>query len=832
MVSQGKNHTHRRKPLGKRIKKSVIRKIAAMAERVDFVRLLRRISESDAGQPWLDRFSDIPNDWPNQEGLDALAVKLTMEQLAEEGTPADQKEIEQLVSEVTHGYDRNLHVLGSASVTTLMNGLYDQTDPTRPFVSPDGRDLAHLEELKEFRKQGLGVVYLVNHSSHLDEFLVDVVAMHFGLGLPLFAAGQNMMAIESLAKVLRLGSYIVQRRGASRPALSALFNFCRAVSEVGNQQAIFLEAWHGGARSRDGSLRYPRRLVTLRGAIATDKDVVVQPVAVSYSIVPEDLSLAARKGARCWVRGLGFWRTLARIPIHPRSWVWRSAQNLYGRAIVTMPKPVLLSQLKERHDADFGGLVLDEYVALYAIREIARTKKVMASQLVARGLMRARRQALDSPSGDAKPDLAAAVEYEKKLLFEYHQSTFGQDPDLEDFIRNHPMEEVVSDGLKTLKKRGVLQRWTRDEHGLPGVKNEAGLAFYATHGDRRIYSPTADQNIVVVGANDWGFALTSLVGNRMLEEKRYLNASLTLYDSRPEVAQEMGITRHPVGRFEEYRLPKNAFVTSDPTSAFRKASEVILASAPRDVPAKARFMLEHAEQKLRVIVVTCGFEPESRRLPTQIIYDIARELGRTDVEVYSMVGPVREEDLVDGLEATGILGGPIAGGKELADLFSQPPLGVVQSDDPLGIQAAAILARVYAMWANIKMRKGELEGSARVGHFSAQAGGEAAKLVVTLGGKAESMSVGSPAWTAIYAAEGLAGSLRDYARKVVSAAKKSGDLAKAAEKVVRQMADQGIKLQTYYDLDAAKRIAQRAGLDLPLLSEAHAALWGKAETNQ
>lgn len=828
MASQG-NHQTRRKSMGKRIKKSVMRKVAAFAERIDFVAFLRRITQSEAGKPWMERFRDIPNDWPNHEELDALTVKLTMEQLAEEGIPADQKEIEALVAEVTHAYDHELHKLGSASMTTLMNGLFDQADPTRPFVSADGRDLAHLDELKEYRKQGIGVVYLVNHSSHLDEFLGAVLAMNVGLGLPLFAAGQNMMAIKSLEIILRIGSYIVLRRGASRQALSTLYNFCRAVSEIGNQQAIFLEAWHGGARSRDGSLRYPRRLVTLRGALAAEKDVVVQPVAVSYSAVPEDLSLAARKGARCWVRGLGFWRTLARIPIHPRSWIWRSAQNLYGRAIVTMPGPVLLSQLKESHAADPGGLAMDEYVALYAIREIARTKKVMASQLVARGLMRARRQATDAPDGEAKSDLAMAVEYEKKLLFEYHHNTFDQDPDLEDFIRDHPMQEVVADGLKTLKKRGVLKRFGSDDHGLPAVQNEAGLAFYATHGDRRIYSPTADQNIVVVGANDWGFALTSLVGNRMLEEKKYLNASLTLYDSRPEIAQEMGITRHPVGRFEEYRLPKNAFVTSDPPSAFRKASEVILASAPRDVPAKARFMLEHAEQKLRVIVVTCGFEPESRRLPSQIIYDLAKELGRSDVEVYSLVGPVREEDLVDGMEATGILGGPASGREELSDLFSQPPLGVVQSDDPLGIQAAAILARVYAMWGNIKRRQGNMEGSARLGHYSAQAGAEAAKLVQALGGKAESMTAGSAAWTAIYTAEGLAGPLREYARKVVNAAKKSGDMAKAAEKVVRQIADQGIKLQTYYDLDAAWHIARKAGLDLPILSEAHDALWGEAE---
>ena len=60
--------------MGRSIKKSMMRKVAAFAERIDFVALLRRIAESEAGRPWLDRFRDIPNAWPNHEELDALAL--------------------------------------------------------------------------------------------------------------------------------------------------------------------------------------------------------------------------------------------------------------------------------------------------------------------------------------------------------------------------------------------------------------------------------------------------------------------------------------------------------------------------------------------------------------------------------------------------------------------------------------------------------------------------------------------------------------------------------------------------------------------------------------
>ena len=42
-----------------------------------------------------------------------------------------------------------------------------------------------------------------------------------------------------------------------------------------------------------------------------------------------------------------------------------------------------------------------------------------------------------------------AVQYELGRMTEYHQTNFGQDPDMEDFIRNHTQDEVIRDGLKT-----------------------------------------------------------------------------------------------------------------------------------------------------------------------------------------------------------------------------------------------------------------------------------------------------------------------------------------------------------------------------------------------
>ena len=817
-MSAGDPHRARRRRR-RRLKKTYSRALIGAVNRIDFLSILERIALSPAGRPWMDKLAQMPDCWPQQEELKRLAIELTQEQMAQRGDKADPQRVAARVEQVACRYDPDIHRKAAAAITVILNHLFVQQDPQRPFTSPDGRDLAHLEQLQEYRRQGLGVVYLVNHSSHLDEFLVDCLAANHDLGLPLFAAGANMMAIESVARVLMVGSYVVQRRGADKLSLAALFNYCRAISELGQQQAIFLEAWHGGARSRDGSLRYPRRLVTLRGALATQGDLVVQPVAISYSVVPEDLPLAARGSAWSWVRGMGFWSTWSQALIHPKSFLWRAARGIYGRAAVTMPRPLLLSQLRDEHAGHRGGLKLDEFVALKAIQEIARTKKVMASQLSARALVRARRR--------RGGELVEALEYEKQLMSEYHQATFHQEPDLEDFIRQNRPQEVLDDGLATLKRRAVLHRWKRGQNNLPAVKSEAGLSFYATHGDRRIYSPTADQNLVVVGANDWGFALTYLVGHRILEEKRYLNASLTLFDSRTEVAAEMGVMRHPPGRFQEYRLPKNAFVTSDPPSAFRKASEVILAPSPPEFLDKARLMLENSEQALKVVVVTFGFEPREHKLPCRVVLDLARQMGRRDVEVYALVGPVRDHWLVEGLPARGILAGPQAGRSHLADLFNWPPVEAIEADDPLGNQAAAILARLYALWGNYLAHRGEIKGAAATGHYMALAAAEAARLGRALGGEPATFALGCPAWTATLVNEGLTGLHREFARKLARSGRKPEDIPSLVPKLRRQMEEPGRRLTAVDDIKSAWLAAREHHLELPLLQRACQTFWGE-----
>ncbi|CAO0822720.1 hypothetical protein DFAR_3260002 [Desulfarculales bacterium] len=513
---------------GRLLQKSLM----GLAERVDFVALLKRINRTTPGRPWLELFqSRIPLDGPRQDEILERAVKLTLAQLSDEGEHVDPREVRAHTEAISCRYNPETHLEAASAICMLTSHLFEHANPCQPFVSTDHRELAHLDLLQQYRRQGLGVVFLCNHSSHMDEFIAEALFQVMSLGLPLFAAGTNMMAIKSLARLLMNGAYTVQRRGAGKSYLTTLFNYCRALSDTG-QIKIFLEAWHGGARSRDGSLRYPRRLYPTRRPGRGGRCGGAAGGHILRCGARGPLLAARQGGSR---PGPGDVASPALSLLHPKTGLWRAAQGLYGRAYCTLTRPRLLSELHQMHaQDDVGGLTLDEFTALTAIKDIARAKKVMSSQLVARGLSRVRRQTCppaQNYAGQAiptkRPDLVEAVALELERLKEYHQATFDQHPDLEDIILQRPLKDVVADGLATLKRRAVVHGLLKDELGLPKVKSEAGLAYYATHGDRRLYSPQAKENLVVVGAGDWGFALAHLVGSRILDEKRYLNASLT-----------------------------------------------------------------------------------------------------------------------------------------------------------------------------------------------------------------------------------------------------------------------------------------------------------------
>lgn len=788
---------------------------AGAVNKIDFIRLIQRIAQSQTGRPHLERYQSLPQDWTNAEDISALAVDLTMDQLVGENQTVDRTEIQDLIAEIEIQYNRDLHIDTATAFRVVFDQLFDHSNPNLPFTSTDGRDLKHIDTLKEYRDKGLGVLYLINHNSHLDEFIFNSLMQDLGLGLPVFAAGQNMMAIESIAKVLMIGSYVVLRKGASRHQMAALYNYCSALSRLGAQQGIFLEAWRGGARTRDGSLRYPKRLVAVRGAIDLDEgqDLVIQPVALSYSVVPEDMMMCARKSGKTWINGVNWFKTMMSAPLHPKSFLWRGLNNIYSRCYVSFPEPKLLSQLNTDWQKDKRGTDFDEFVALDAITQIARTKKIMASQMAARAITRAKKT--------NTPDLEKHIKEEIKTVKIYHRQTFGHAPDLEDFIVNNPEETIVEDGIATLKNRGVLSRLTKDSLKLPSVINDIGLSYYATHGDRRLYSPTADQNIVVVGAGNWGFALANLVAGRLLDNKAYGNASITIFDPRKKLVRHMGKERLGPGRFKDKPLEKNVFVTYDLASAFRKASEVIIAVRPEAFETQMREIISVSEQHLKIIIATRGFIPNTTILPFHMTQNLLVELNRTDMDVLTLAGPLEADDLVEKGAVAGILAGTTPFQEELADLIFGSERPQVFSTDPIGVQAADILARIYALCVNLlsvctEGKKGMINGM-----LFAKASAEARALTLAMGASPATFTAGSIPWTATFVALATDGPIKELGERLGTAVKKGKNPARVLNKLSDKWRQNGKKIHLISDIEAALACGKQREVDLSLLQEAY-----------
>ncbi len=802
------------------LKKMLLKPVKGAVNRIDMEKVFDRIANSRPGRAWSERLGPAPAEYSDQEDIILKTVELTVQELAERGDRHDRSEVEDYARLISCRYDQKLHNTTQLAVFSALEHIFKHDDLNQLFISEDRRELAHLEALRQARRNGTGIVFLVNHSSHLDEFIADVVLRQQNIGLPLFAAGANMMATPSLEKILMVGSYLIIRRGATKTYLSTLFNYCRALTELGKMQGIFLEAWSGGARTRDGSLRYPRRLVTLQGSLASANDVLVQPVSISYSAVPEDLSLAERSNSLCWINGWKFYRNLLRQPHHPIRAAWRGMEGVYNRAFLTLCRPRLLSELDEMRSANPGDMTRDEFVALYSMKEIARDKKIMSSHLAARALIRAREDGLS--------DLEEAARLEMAEMVDYHQRNFGQEPDFEDLIRKAPLKDVLDDGLTTLGRRKILERRI-SRSGLPKVKAKNTLQYYATHADRRLYSPSAKANSVIIGAGAWGYGLACLVGNRTLTDRKFSNSSLTIFDARANLVSSIADTRFHPAHFPEIRLPKNVFITSDVTAAYRKVNEAVIAAPVEMFEKEFKRLLADAHQPLNVIIATRGFDQVTNRLPIQIAEDVLAESGRTDVTLFVLSGPVTPDMLAENRGGWLVLAGPEEQARHLSDMFKHPPFRVHVCDDPIGVQVAGTMTQVYTVLGGYYRRNKTISQREQIASFVTETSEEAISLALILGGKADTFRADNPAWVGEYVAAGLGGPSVKFGLKAGGALDKA---KKSAREIPPEAGDEsqketGYRIIGYTGIRSAYILSHKLGLRLPHLEEAYRIFWAE-----
>ena len=169
-----------------------------------------------------------------------------------------------------------------------------------------------------------------------------------GVQLPLFAAGSNMMATPSLEKLLMIGSYLIIRRGATKAYLATLYtNTAGPWENWANNRGISWKPGPAAPGQRDGSLRYPRRAGhSFKAPWPLKRMCWYKPVVISYSVVPEDLSLSERAGGLTWISGYRFFRHWLFHPHRPLRSMVRGLNNIYGRSYMTFCQPRYLFRIE------------------------------------------------------------------------------------------------------------------------------------------------------------------------------------------------------------------------------------------------------------------------------------------------------------------------------------------------------------------------------------------------------------------------------------------------------------------------------------------------------
>ena len=287
----------------------------------------------------------------------------------------------------------------------------------------------------------------------------------------------------------------------------------------------------------------------------------------------------------------------------------------------------------------------------------------------------------------------------------------------------------------------------------------------------------------------------------------------------------MGKNRQGPGRFSDKILPKNIFVTCDHPSAFRKASEVIIASKPEDFETHVREILSVSEQPLTIMLATRGFIPGMNALPYHALRMLLGEYKRTDVEILTIAGPVDPDDLVDSTSINGILAGPANVLHTISDMFNWSPIKSLLSTDPIGVQTADIMARVYSVWVNYKVSSKEITQAAQIGHLMAEASKEAREFALALGASPETFNVGSIPWNATFISVCMDGPWREFGKQLGTAVKKGKDPKVAMKKLDQQWIKDGTKLQALTDIKEAIACAAKRNIDLPVLKEAVITFW-------
>jgi glycerol-3-phosphate dehydrogenase (NAD(P)+) len=711
-----------------------------------------------------------------------------------------------VLSDTAAGYDRDVHERIRPIAWYLSSYLFSHDDPAAPFLSKDKREARHADRIRAHEGP---ILFVPNYNSHFDSVMIAVYFDALGFGLPFSALGDLLMpneAVERQMKRLRIVKVTKSHLWAPHnPAYEHILSeYLKALFEEGARVVVHSEASRYTTRSIDGTLRATIPPWTVSALLRSERDVLVVPLTLSFSRVPEDrpltyhkplaglLSAKDRSADVSAVRYLRFGRGYTARLCHA---VLDGMPGVYGKAYLTLGEP--FSKAEMVRDAQPGRDPGDGIVRR-AMEETAKNKKVLPTHLVAATLSGRERL--------AKRELHAAATEELDRITAFHRDRYGSDPDLDDAFSGG-IGRAVEAGLFPMAERGIIKKALMLPRRFYLSDRRLGR-FYANQLDHRIYPQWSGHNLTVVNAGAFGYTLATHLGRKFDADPAYRDWSLVLFDARGEVVQTIAEYRSHPDFFPDSLLPKVVHVESDLGAGVGRAEIVVVATPSEYFRRTVGAVLDAHPDPFVLVIATKGFEVQTALLPVEAAWEEMERRGRSNVQVAVISGANLAGEIIGSkLTATQLAAENDELRARLIDIFSTDDFFVYPSTDLLGTQLAGAMKNVYAIAYGIA--DGAKDASV---NFTAtlvtRISAEIKTLALAMGADPDTFDTEGQAWMADFLATARGGRNSEFGKALVRW---------PVPIALRFFKDAKKNVEGYAATKAAVRLARRYRVKLPIV---------------
>jgi len=308
-------------------------------------------------------------------------------------------------------------------------------------------------------------------------------------------------------------------------------------------------------------------------------------------------------------------------------------------------------------------------------------------------------------------------------------------------------------------------------------------------------------DVAIIGAGSWGIALAKVLhtnGNKVTVWS-IVEDEITMLKEKHEHAQKLpGV-----------KLPEDMEFTTDLESAVSGKAYLILAVPSVFTRSTAKSMAPFVKEGQIIVCVAKGIEEETLMPLTDIV---EQEIPQAEVAV--MCGPSHAEEVGIGLPTTVVAGAKKrAVAEEIQDIFMNNVFRVYTSPDVLGMELGGSLKNVIALAAG--MADGLGYGDNTKAALITRGMFEMNKLAVTMGAKQETLN-------------GLTG-IGDLIVTCTSKHSRNhnaGVLIGKGYTMDEAMNEVKQVVEGVYSAKAAKKLAEKYQVSMPIVSEINEVLFG------